>query len=343
MNAAERRKQLQAASDYVRSRIYTLENGYARTLLGQYKDAYDELSRKLEQVFAQYVNGDKWAATDANFRTRTEALLKQIGDEMERLNNQVHDALVDEQVRTYRASYYGNAWITSVTSNGAANIPLLPTEAVRAQVLFPYENGTQWFRLEQNRLEFINKMRGSMIQSQIQGETVYQAQKRLADALGLPIGRRTLDERQANGGNFHRTEMIARTELLRSSNLGSQAVYDANADIVKGWRFEATLDSRTCPICGPLDGKEYKLSDTRNMPPKHPNCRCSTTPVLKDAVEMGGGTRAAQGGPVSADLTYSEWAKANLVGADADGGLRDLRPGKPPKSPGAEPVRVKRR
>lgn len=345
MNAAQKRRQIQAATDFVRSRIITLENQYARALVPQYKRAYDELQAKLTKVWNQYVQGETWDAKDTQFRARTEYLMDQIADEMERLQRQVHDSLIDAQVQSFRATYYGQAWVTNITGNGlAVNMPVLPTEAVRAAVLFPYENGTQFFRLEQNRLEFINKVRGAVIQSQVQGETIYQAQKRLAAELGLPIGRRTLEDRQANAGNFYRTEMIARTEILRSSNLGAHAIYDANADVVKGWRYSATLDDRTCPICSPLDGKEYALDETANIPPKHPNCRCSDVPVLLDAVDLGdGATRAGQFGPEDANMTYAQWAQKYGIDGSADGGLRELRPGVAAKSPGAKPVRVRRR
>jgi len=62
-----------------------------------------------------------------------------------------------------------------------------------------------------------------------------------------------------------------------------------------------------------------------------------------DVPEMGHGQRASVFGPVSGSLSYTQWAKQNAVMQSEDGGLRDLPPRKPTKSPGAAPVRVKAR
>lgn len=79
-----------------------------------------------------------------------------------------------------------------------------------------------------------------------------------------------------------------------------------------------TLDSRTCEVCGSLDGKVYKLSYMKageTVPPYHPSCRCTTVPYYDyDADEEEILTRIArdQDGniyEVPADMTYKEWLK----------------------------------
>lgn len=48
----------------------------------------------------------------------------------------------------------------------------------------------------------------------------------------------------------------------------------------KGWRWNAILDPKTCPICGPLDGLTcQRFSDFPYIPPVHPRCRCRLLPV----------------------------------------------------------------
>ena len=53
------------------------------------------------------------------------------------------------------------------------------------------------------------------------------------------------------------------------------------------WAWNAVLDSRTCPICAPLDGKIVPEPPTfvstgysRTLPPVHPRCRCVILPVF---------------------------------------------------------------
>lgn len=72
-------------------------------------------------------------------------------------------------------------------------------------------------------------------------------------------------------------ERIARTEINRVSNATELMQYRENK--IKYYRFVATEDARTCPICGELHDKVIAVDDAetgKNFPPVHPNCRCRT-------------------------------------------------------------------
>ena len=87
-----------------------------------------------------------------------------------------------------------------------------------------------------------------------------------------------------------RGRSIARTEVLRASNMGQQLLWEAAVDAGE-WRaqdvrrvFIVTPDDRLCPICAPLDGvrvglREAFVSPTNGasavVPPLHPHCRCA--------------------------------------------------------------------
>lgn len=82
-----------------------------------------------------------------------------------------------------------------------------------------------------------------------------------------------------------RAEMIATTEITRASSEGEAAAVDRLAE--QGVQMRATWltreDEKVCPICGSLDGTQADDSgtftsedgDDYDMPPAHPNCRCS--------------------------------------------------------------------
>ena len=77
-----------------------------------------------------------------------------------------------------------------------------------------------------------------------------------------------------------RARAIAQTETMRAFNYGR---YNAiqGIDAITGWRFEASADEKTCPICLSLDGTEYKKDDDTNMPPNpHGSCRCTFSYVF---------------------------------------------------------------
>ena len=107
-------------------------------------------------------------------------------------------------------------------------------------------------------------------------------------------------------------EAIARTAVNFISNRGHLAAYEANADVLQGVQFTATLDGRTTLICASLDGRVYSLDDpAKPDPPRHVNCRSVWVPVI-DWKGLGleppdVGTRASRDGQVSASVDYGQW------------------------------------
>lgn len=315
-DAAIRIAAIRAAEEYVRTRIWALEE-LAVAELGQlYLDAYRSMAAGLAEVFARYGTAENWRATDLAFRARTEALLQGISADIGRLTDRVTASVFDAAVRGYQAGYYGRAWLLEVgaRSVSAINLPLLPVEAIRAALLNPYQGSTFLDRFIDARAEFERRIRRAIVQSQIRGETIGQATRRLQAELGLPVGRAT------PGGHHARVEMIARTEVLRASNAGAMAVYEANADVLAGVEWLATKDERTCPTCGALDGQQWAL-DKAPQPPDHPRCRCTLAPVLKNS--------SLEARIVGKRVTYREWAAARGVSLTQDGGVLRLERGRP--------------
>lgn len=112
-------------------------------------------------------------------------------------------------------------------------------------------------------------------------------------------------------------EAVARTAINHTSNQARLELFKENADIIKGLKWVATLDSRTSTICASLDGKVFPI-DKGERPPAHPNCRSTMTAVLVDAEELGirrvpEGKRAAIDGQVPASTTYGEWLRRQPV------------------------------
>lgn len=76
----------------------------------------------------------------------------------------------------------------------------------------------------------------------------------------------------------------------------------------------ATLDRRTCEICGGQDTNHYEIKDAKigvNMPPFHPNCRCTTTVYFEDDdLPQERIMRDDNGKSVKTDyMNYDEWKK----------------------------------
>ena len=80
---------------------------------------------------------------------------------------------------------------------------------------------------------------------------------------------------------------LARTAIQDYNRQVKESVWDANRDALQGLKYEwvAALDSRTCPVCAPLDGSVK--DDKKDFPktPVHVNCRCLV--VLIDPDDKG--------------------------------------------------------
>lgn len=119
---------------------------------------------------------------------------------------------------------------------------------------------------------------------------------------------------------------IARNASIHVSNQARQEFAAANSDLIEEEQWVATLDTRTCPKCGVLDGKTFPVGEGP-MPPAHPPgpsggaCRCARVPVVRPLSEILGrkkrgegkitaGTRESMNGAVASTTTYEEWLKS---------------------------------
>jgi len=159
-------------------------------------------------------------------------------------------------------------------------------------------------------------------------------------------------------------EAIVRTSTLTTMREANMDVYKANADVVKGVQWCATLDDRTTDICQKLDGKVWLLPDYEPDGHDEPfpgtsahwNCRSAILPELKSWEELaeeaggdtewakkmdefqegadGGAQRASRDGTLDAAVTYEEWLEGKTGGTDNGSGLPDETPTpNPPPEP----------
>ncbi|MDH4581384.1 hypothetical protein E8F20_05775 [Pseudomonas sp. BN415] len=143
----------------------------------------------------------------------------------------------------------------------------------------------------------------------VEGETVDQMIRRIRGTRtgGYADGLLEIDRRGA--------EAIVRTAVNHLSNFTRQAFYAANDDLIEEWQFLATLDGRTTITCASLSGKTFPIGQGP-MPPRHINCRSTSTPVIKSweelgltKEEIGKGTQASMDGYVADDISYSDWLR----------------------------------
>jgi SPP1 gp7 family putative phage head morphogenesis protein len=91
-------------------------------------------------------------------------------------------------------------------------------------------------------------------------------------------------------------EALVRTSVQQVSNDARLATYQANKDIIKGYRQTSTLDGRTSAICQAYSSKQWDLNHRpigHRLPfhggcPRHFNCRSLIVSILKTWSELAG-------------------------------------------------------
>lgn len=142
-------------------------------------------------------------------------------------------------------------------------------------------------------------------QSGIMGEGTAKAVKRM------------LQKSLAEGFKITKRDAITitRTYIQTANVEAQQAVYEKNADIIRGYKWLATLDTNVCARCAALDGQKYKKDEQRPKMPLHPRCRCVLLPIVA----------ASETGLTSEDLEKCErpWTRREHKNID-EGGKRKI-------------------
>lgn len=103
---------------------------------------------------------------------------------------------------------------------------------------------------------------------------------------------------------------LVRTAVQHVASVARMEAWAANDDVVVGYHFIATLDSKTSVQCRALDQQVFKRGKGP-VPPLHPNCRSTTVAELDGRFSQlaEGRTRASEDGPVSGSESYYSWLK----------------------------------
>lgn|GEM_PF-2028952 len=127
------------------------------------------------------------------------------------------------------------------------------------------------------------------------------------------------DIHETAGQEIWEAKRLVRTEITAAASEGElEAIREVEEEfgIKMRYRFYATLDERTCPVCGELDLQDFASDEAVegvNQPPMHPNCRCVIQPVtdgdLKEEVVRRGRDEDGKSTVMPPGMTYNEWKK----------------------------------
>tara|TARA_R110000850_G_scaffold275207_1_gene414159 strand:+ start:29214 stop:30281 length:1068 start_codon:yes stop_codon:yes gene_type:complete len=243
-------------------------------------------------------------------RRRLETLLTSIDAMLAKIQGEYTDQLMLDlaDVAQYEAAFEARS-LDQILVNVSAAVPtvaalrtaidtrpLSVTGADGGKLLTSFI--ADWSQAERNRVT------GAIRQGYVQGETNQQIINRIRGTKRLKYsdGILAIIKRDA--------EAVVRTGIQHVASVARFETWNANSDVVTGYRIIATLDSRTSTQCRSLDQRTFQLG-RGPMPPFHIRCRTTTAAELDARFDFlkEGATRSSQDGYVPADETYYSWLK----------------------------------
>lgn len=248
------------------------------------------LARLNAPAYAARIN--RLEALKANIETETALLADREKRELKRL---LEDVSGD--------TYYRSIYDTQIGTGLGFEFSALSKGAVNTIVNDRWKGANFSDRIWQNTSALANSAYGIVARGIMTGAGPQVMARQLADAM--------------QSGMYSSMRLI-RTETNRVHNAAEKAAYEEEG--ITEYRFLATLDGRTCDVCGALDGKTFPVSEAKegiNYPPLHPNDRCTTTAVIEGqnraelkrrALDLETGKTVL----IPAETTYEEWLADNI-------------------------------
>ena len=286
---------------------------YLESLKAHNLKDYDDFLREMAKIIKARLGGEDLTAFA---RDRLERTLDLVAADLRTIASQASKTLRDQA--TDLAAYEAGFELKSLSGLTQAEF-VLPTAAqLAAAVLYTPLAQIQGAAGSLN-LEAAMKRWGDDVIAQVQsaiqggyyrGETTDQI---IRGILGTVKGRYSDGELARVKRDL---ESVVRTGLQHAANQARNQVWTNNSDIVKKWRFVATLDLKTSRQCQALDKTTWPLGQGP-LPPLHYRCRSTSVAKLDDAFDMleEGAERMARdpetgkSGLVDNKLSYYDWLK----------------------------------
>lgn len=340
--ALQREAEAYARGAELSARLYDAYQTALRDLRRQINDFYMRYARENRLTYAEAVKAlnraearewkatlGEWverinAETDQEIKARLKAELDALSyrsrmDRLEALCGQMEMTLDELYVRcmretsegcgeAYLESYYKKSFDIQQRAGRIWEVAGIDSGMAEDVLSYPWSGANFSDRLWRNKAALLFNLRQDLTQGLIKGTGIAPLSKSLSEQMAQ---------------SYKAAERVVRTELNHFHNEADRAAYQAAG--IEWYEFMATLDSRTCAVCGALDGKRFKVSEAQtgvNYPPMHPNDRCTTVEYDPEEAE----DWAAAGEKMPERMTYEEWAGRQAQGDEAElpDGLRRL-------------------
>lgn len=263
----------------------------------------NKLNKKLSiedmKVLAQSLGvSDDFYASYANL-SYMEAIRLEMAKSIRKLADDNESLIYKHLAATFEDNYYTTCYELYKTMDDFAFKKRVTNEYFDFLAKKPWTADGKTFsqKIWSNQERLINEMSREFVVSATRGANIKESAKRLSQRMDI---------------DYKRCVRLLNTE---DSFFSNQAVLEAYKNTTsEQYRILATLDSRTCDVCGSVDLKVFNIKDARagiNLPPFHPNCRCTTTIYFEDDEEADERIMRDKDGKSVKDefMSYDEWKK----------------------------------
>ncbi|MFA5165424.1 MAG: phage minor head protein [Candidatus Omnitrophota bacterium] len=290
-------------------------NAIDRALLRLYKDAYDATVADIGKLYAKVGLPNPVTTTQGPIYIRKEDAirynqlanrLQNLADEMGKIRKAGIKLTEETSAQAVQDAYYRNTWAYDQAVGIKLGIPALPVAAIRASVYSEVSGLDLVKTWSKNTTAGIYATQSAIMR----GITLGQSYTKVARAIRAEFDK-----------GLWQAERVVRTEAGRCWSEGAEAAHgqalEAGLDVRKRW--SATLDKRTRPSHGALDG-EYADENGLfwidgvsapqprefGVPEDDINCRCSAYDVL-EGIEPS--VRRIRGEGIVPYTTFDTWAR----------------------------------
>lgn len=236
-----------------------------------------------------------------------EAMKLQAQQYAEVLYTQFEGGITDYLTKNFAEQFYHTAFEISKGVGIGFNLARLDTKAIDTAIRKPWAMDDKNFsdRIWENKDKLVRNLHTELSQCIIRGTDSGKAISSLAKKMNVS---------KSQAGNLIMTEMAAISATAQKKCFEELGVEE--------YEFDATLDGKTCEVCGRMDHKVFRMTDYQvgvTAPPIHPRCRCDTSPYFDDWEEFGIHVQRAARDPetgktvyVDGNLNYEEWYADNI-------------------------------
>ena len=311
-------------------------NKLSKELQSHYKNAYKEIEKEINNLFMQYAKENNLTYKEASkyltsdefeiWRTdikgylaeiennpevllelntlamksritRLEALQYEVDKILNKLTIEADKSTKKLLTDTLKDNYYKNVYNISKSKGFLAKFSGIDNKTIERVLSYEWSGNNYSGRIWNNKQQLSKTIKEEITQMLIRGESSKKVSQRVATRMDT---------------SYKNAVRLVQTEHSYVMNEASKYTYeDLN---IEKYEILSTFDNRTCKDCGKYDGKKVEIKKAivgDNLPPFHPNCRCTTVPYYEDEEDDTRFARDKNGKriEVPASMKYEEFKK----------------------------------